>query len=130
MLVPRRYSGAICGLALVFVLPSLIHMISLKRRGELRWPSAVFHSFPHPARGGQSDRPVLHVARCAFNEPHAVCVYLLEEELGVLGTVPWVLLTGMKSWGWKYKQVPMDFITKTHSKAQNVLFLYILKGFN
>uniref|UniRef100_A0A8C1CXX9 Neutral amino acid transporter 9 n=1 Tax=Cyprinus carpio carpio TaxID=630221 RepID=A0A8C1CXX9_CYPCA len=40
-----RYSGAICGLALVFVLPSLIHMVSLKRRGELRWPSAVFHSF-------------------------------------------------------------------------------------
>ncbi|XP_059394858.1 neutral amino acid transporter 9-like [Carassius carassius] len=40
-----RYSGAICGLALVFVLPSLIHMISLRRRGELRWPSAVFHSF-------------------------------------------------------------------------------------
>uniref|UniRef100_A0A8C0Y615 Neutral amino acid transporter 9 n=2 Tax=Cyprinus carpio TaxID=7962 RepID=A0A8C0Y615_CYPCA len=40
-----RYSGAICGLALVFVLPSLIHMISLQRRGELRWPSAVFHGF-------------------------------------------------------------------------------------
>uniref|UniRef100_A0A8C1T146 Neutral amino acid transporter 9 n=1 Tax=Cyprinus carpio TaxID=7962 RepID=A0A8C1T146_CYPCA len=29
-----RYSGAICGLALVFVLPSLIHMISLQRRGD------------------------------------------------------------------------------------------------
>lgn len=40
-----RYSGALCGLALVFVLPSWIHMKSLKRRGELRWPSAVFHSF-------------------------------------------------------------------------------------
>ncbi|XP_051973843.1 sodium-coupled neutral amino acid transporter 9-like [Xyrauchen texanus] len=39
-----RYSGAMCGLALVFVLPSLIHMIALKRRGELRWPSTVFHS--------------------------------------------------------------------------------------
>ncbi|XP_077099496.1 neutral amino acid transporter 9 [Siphateles boraxobius] len=38
-----RYSGAICGLALVFVLPSLIHMVSLRRRGELRWPSALFH---------------------------------------------------------------------------------------
>ncbi|XP_059381355.1 neutral amino acid transporter 9 [Carassius carassius] len=38
-----RYSGAICGLALVFVLPSLIHMTSLNRRGELRWPSAIFH---------------------------------------------------------------------------------------
>lgn len=40
-----RYSGALCGLALVFVLPALIHMTSLKRRGELRWPSAVFHIF-------------------------------------------------------------------------------------
>lgn len=40
-----RYAGALCGLALVFVLPSLIHMISLRRRGELRWPSTVFHSF-------------------------------------------------------------------------------------
>lgn len=40
-----RFSGAICGLALVFVLPSLIHMISLKRRDELRWPSALFHTF-------------------------------------------------------------------------------------
>lgn len=39
-----RFSGAMCGLALVFVFPSLIHMISLKRRGELRWPSALFHS--------------------------------------------------------------------------------------
>ncbi|XP_062410580.1 neutral amino acid transporter 9 [Sardina pilchardus] len=40
-----RFSGAMCGLALVFVLPSLVHMIALKRRGELRWPSALFHSF-------------------------------------------------------------------------------------
>ncbi|XP_016311858.1 sodium-coupled neutral amino acid transporter 9 [Sinocyclocheilus anshuiensis] len=40
-----RYSGALCGLALVFVLPSLIHLTSLNRRGELRWPSAVFHGF-------------------------------------------------------------------------------------
>ncbi|XP_031434024.1 sodium-coupled neutral amino acid transporter 9 [Clupea harengus] len=40
-----RFSGATCGLTLVFVFPALIHMISLKRRGELRWPSAVFHSF-------------------------------------------------------------------------------------
>uniref|UniRef100_A0A671S5U7 Neutral amino acid transporter 9 n=1 Tax=Sinocyclocheilus anshuiensis TaxID=1608454 RepID=A0A671S5U7_9TELE len=30
-----RYSGALCGLALVFVLPSLIHLTSLNRRGEL-----------------------------------------------------------------------------------------------
>uniref|UniRef100_A0A4W4H713 Neutral amino acid transporter 9 n=1 Tax=Electrophorus electricus TaxID=8005 RepID=A0A4W4H713_ELEEL len=34
-----RYSGAMCGLALVFVFPSLIHMRALRRRGELRWPS-------------------------------------------------------------------------------------------
>ncbi|KAM4615470.1 neutral amino acid transporter 9 isoform 1-T2 [Polymixia lowei] len=39
-----RYSGATCGLALVFVFPALVHMISLKRQGELRWPSALFHS--------------------------------------------------------------------------------------
>lgn len=40
-----RYSGATCGLALVFIFPALVHMISLKRRGELRWPSALFHCF-------------------------------------------------------------------------------------
>uniref|UniRef100_A0AAR2LP73 Neutral amino acid transporter 9 n=1 Tax=Pygocentrus nattereri TaxID=42514 RepID=A0AAR2LP73_PYGNA len=39
-----RYSGATCGLALVFVLPSVIHMVALKRSGDLRWPSACFHS--------------------------------------------------------------------------------------
>nr|XP_015193640.1 PREDICTED: sodium-coupled neutral amino acid transporter 9 [Lepisosteus oculatus] len=39
-----RYSGATCGLAYVFVFPSVIHMISLHRSGKLRWPSAVFHS--------------------------------------------------------------------------------------
>ncbi|XP_030291702.1 neutral amino acid transporter 9 isoform X2 [Sparus aurata] len=40
-----RFSGATCGLALVFVFPALVHMISLKRQGMLRWPSALFHSF-------------------------------------------------------------------------------------
>ncbi|XP_041667500.1 sodium-coupled neutral amino acid transporter 9 [Cheilinus undulatus] len=40
-----RFSGATCGLALVFVFPSLVHMISLRRQGALRWPSAIFHSF-------------------------------------------------------------------------------------
>ncbi|XP_046873212.1 sodium-coupled neutral amino acid transporter 9 isoform X1 [Hypomesus transpacificus] len=40
-----RYSGATCGLALVFVCPAMVHMISLKRRGDLHWPSAIFHSF-------------------------------------------------------------------------------------
>ncbi|XP_032822061.2 neutral amino acid transporter 9-like isoform X1 [Petromyzon marinus] len=33
-----RYSGATCGLAFVFVLPSLVHLLSEKRRGTLgRW---------------------------------------------------------------------------------------------
>ncbi|XP_069573445.1 neutral amino acid transporter 9 [Brachyistius frenatus] len=40
-----RFSGATCGLALVFVFPSLVHMISLRQQGALRWPSALFHSF-------------------------------------------------------------------------------------
>lgn len=40
-----RFSGAMCGLALVFIFPALIHMISLHRQGALTWPSAVFHSF-------------------------------------------------------------------------------------
>uniref|UniRef100_A0A8C4IF98 Neutral amino acid transporter 9 n=1 Tax=Dicentrarchus labrax TaxID=13489 RepID=A0A8C4IF98_DICLA len=38
-----RFSGATCGLALVFVFPALVHMISLRRQGLLRWPSALFH---------------------------------------------------------------------------------------
>uniref|UniRef100_A0A3B4AEU2 Neutral amino acid transporter 9 n=1 Tax=Periophthalmus magnuspinnatus TaxID=409849 RepID=A0A3B4AEU2_9GOBI len=40
-----RFSGATCGLALVFIFPALVHMISLHRQGTLTWPSAVFHSF-------------------------------------------------------------------------------------
>ncbi|KAM9455903.1 neutral amino acid transporter 9 isoform 1-T4 [Clarias gariepinus] len=40
-----RYSGATCGLALVFVFPSAVHLKALKRSGELRWPSACFHIF-------------------------------------------------------------------------------------
>lgn len=39
-----RFSGATCGLALVFVFPALVHMISLRRQGLLRWPSVLFHS--------------------------------------------------------------------------------------
>lgn len=41
--VSCRFSGATCGLALVFVFPSLVHVISLRRRGLLRWPSALLH---------------------------------------------------------------------------------------
>lgn len=40
-----RYSGAICGLALVFVLPSAVHLKALRSSGKLRWPSACFHIF-------------------------------------------------------------------------------------
>lgn len=40
-----RYSGATCGLALVFVFPSAIHLKALRCSGELRWPSACFHVF-------------------------------------------------------------------------------------
>lgn len=38
-----RYSGATCGLALVFVFPSAVHLKALRHRGELSWPSAFFH---------------------------------------------------------------------------------------
>ncbi|OCT98715.1 sodium-coupled neutral amino acid transporter 9-like [Xenopus laevis] len=39
-----RFSGAACGLAFVFVYPSLIHMISLHRRGQLRIYSILIHA--------------------------------------------------------------------------------------
>uniref|UniRef100_A0AAX7UUT7 Neutral amino acid transporter 9 n=1 Tax=Astatotilapia calliptera TaxID=8154 RepID=A0AAX7UUT7_ASTCA len=39
-----RFSGAICGLALVFVFPALVHMITLRRQGMLRWKTAISHS--------------------------------------------------------------------------------------
>lgn len=38
-----RYSGATCGLAFVFVYPSVIHMIALHRQQQLRWHSVLFH---------------------------------------------------------------------------------------
>nr|XP_033787105.1 sodium-coupled neutral amino acid transporter 9 isoform X2 [Geotrypetes seraphini] len=40
-----RYSGATCGLAFVFVYPALIHLISQYHKGELKWPSLIFHVF-------------------------------------------------------------------------------------
>ncbi|NXM13639.1 S38A9 protein, partial [Ploceus nigricollis] len=40
-----RYSGATCGLAFVFVYPSLIYMISLHRAGQLTWPALIIHMF-------------------------------------------------------------------------------------
>ncbi|XP_054843187.1 neutral amino acid transporter 9 isoform X2 [Eublepharis macularius] len=38
-----RYSGAMCGLAFVFVYPSLIYVISLHREGQLTWLTLVVH---------------------------------------------------------------------------------------
>nr|XP_020661188.1 sodium-coupled neutral amino acid transporter 9 [Pogona vitticeps] len=38
-----RYSGAACGLAFVFVYPSLIYMISLHRENRLTWLAAGVH---------------------------------------------------------------------------------------
>ncbi|XP_053910437.1 neutral amino acid transporter 9 isoform X2 [Cuculus canorus] len=40
-----RYSGATCGLAFVFVYPSLIYVISLHRAGQLTWPTLIIHIF-------------------------------------------------------------------------------------
>ncbi|XP_019373400.1 PREDICTED: sodium-coupled neutral amino acid transporter 9 isoform X3 [Gavialis gangeticus] len=40
-----RYSGATCGLAFVFVYPSLIYMISLRVVGKLTWPILITHIF-------------------------------------------------------------------------------------
>lgn len=40
-----RYSGAACGLAFVFIYPSLIYIISLRQEERLTWPKLVFHVF-------------------------------------------------------------------------------------
>ncbi|XP_027462516.1 sodium-coupled neutral amino acid transporter 9 isoform X1 [Zalophus californianus] len=40
-----RYSGAACGLAFVFIYPSLIYIISLRREDRLTWPKLIFHIF-------------------------------------------------------------------------------------
>ncbi|XP_043370708.1 sodium-coupled neutral amino acid transporter 9 isoform X3 [Dermochelys coriacea] len=40
-----RYSGATCGLAFVFVYPSLIYMISLHQSGQLTWSTLIIHIF-------------------------------------------------------------------------------------
>uniref|UniRef100_A0A672TPV5 Neutral amino acid transporter 9 n=1 Tax=Strigops habroptila TaxID=2489341 RepID=A0A672TPV5_STRHB len=40
-----RYSGATCGLAFVFVYPSLIYVISQHRAGQLTWPALIIHIF-------------------------------------------------------------------------------------
>ncbi|XP_036266431.1 sodium-coupled neutral amino acid transporter 9 isoform X3 [Pipistrellus kuhlii] len=38
-----RFSGAACGLAFVFVYPSLIHILSLRHEDRLTWPTLAFH---------------------------------------------------------------------------------------
>lgn len=40
-----RYSGAACGLAFVFIYPSLIYIISLYQEERLTWPKLIFHVF-------------------------------------------------------------------------------------
>nr|XP_015096213.1 sodium-coupled neutral amino acid transporter 9 isoform X2 [Vicugna pacos] len=40
-----RYSGAACGLAFVFIYPSLIYIISLYQEKRLTWPKLIFHVF-------------------------------------------------------------------------------------
>ncbi|XP_069912815.1 neutral amino acid transporter 9 isoform X4 [Oryctolagus cuniculus] len=40
-----RYSGAACGLAFVFIYPSLIYIISLQQEERLTWPKLIFHIF-------------------------------------------------------------------------------------
>ncbi|XP_038177977.1 sodium-coupled neutral amino acid transporter 9 isoform X1 [Arvicola amphibius] len=40
-----RYSGAACGLAFVFIYPSLIYIISLRQEERLTLPKLVFHVF-------------------------------------------------------------------------------------
>ncbi|KAF6357554.1 solute carrier family 38 member 9 [Rhinolophus ferrumequinum] len=40
-----RYSGAACGLAFVFIYPSLIYIISLHQEERLTWAKLIFHVF-------------------------------------------------------------------------------------
>ncbi|XP_023565132.1 sodium-coupled neutral amino acid transporter 9 isoform X2 [Octodon degus] len=40
-----RYSGAACGLAFVFIYPSLIYIISLHQEERLTWPKLILHVF-------------------------------------------------------------------------------------
>ncbi|XP_049624106.1 sodium-coupled neutral amino acid transporter 9 [Suncus etruscus] len=40
-----RYSGAACGLAFVFIYPSLTYIISLYQEERLTWPKLIFHIF-------------------------------------------------------------------------------------
>jgi len=39
-----RFSGAACGMTIIFALPIMVHMASVKRTGELSWRSIILHS--------------------------------------------------------------------------------------
>jgi sodium-coupled neutral amino acid transporter 9 len=39
-----RFTGAICGLIYLYLLPILVHLVIMYRSGELRWYSIIFHS--------------------------------------------------------------------------------------
>eukprot|EP00091_Calanus_sinicus_P005307 TRINITY_DN15750_c0_g1_i2.p1 TRINITY_DN15750_c0_g1~~TRINITY_DN15750_c0_g1_i2.p1 ORF type:complete len:125 (-),score=18.90 TRINITY_DN15750_c0_g1_i2:43-417(-) len=40
-----RFSGAACGLTIIFALPILVYLASVKRTGDLTWNSIILHSF-------------------------------------------------------------------------------------
>merc|ERR1711936_277103 len=40
-----RFSGAACGLTIIFALPVLVYLASVKRTGDLTWNSIILHSF-------------------------------------------------------------------------------------
>merc|ERR1719348_362243 len=40
-----RFSGAACGLTIIFALPILVYLASERRSGELSWRSIILHSF-------------------------------------------------------------------------------------
>jgi len=40
-----RFSGAACGLTIIFALPIMVYLASIKRTGDLTWNSIILHSF-------------------------------------------------------------------------------------
>jgi len=40
-----RFSGAACGLTIIFALPIMVYLASVKRTGDLTWNSIILHSF-------------------------------------------------------------------------------------
>jgi sodium-coupled neutral amino acid transporter 9 len=39
-----RFTGAICGLIYLYMLPILVHLVIMYRTGQLRWYSVIFHA--------------------------------------------------------------------------------------